>query len=238
MVKESEDLARARTLMELNNFSQLPVVRGKGSRPVGVVSWETIGRSILEKPDATLADCIDRDAPTLGLEADLLDAIPIVGDSGYVLVVDSKNNLSGIVTSADLGEVLVRIGGPVVLFERLEESLRRTISNLKSSDRISRADIQRAIPNSPRPHDGPHEDFTLGEVASILMDSSVWAKTDTSYDRSTFKESLDRAVALRNHVMHFRKLERIHERTLEELPRIVELALKVEKASQSSPPLD
>lgn len=59
-VAETDTLAKARTLMELNNFSQLPVVKGKGNRAVGIVSWQSIGKALLQNPNSKLDQCIDR----------------------------------------------------------------------------------------------------------------------------------------------------------------------------------
>ncbi len=106
-MKASDTLERAVTLMRLHNFSQLPVMRGK--RPRGVVSWRSIGRALLKNSSAKLEDCIDDSVASVGLGDDLLETIDRINQDDYVLVVKKNGDISGIVTSADLGDALAAI---------------------------------------------------------------------------------------------------------------------------------
>src|SRR5699024_6036867 len=84
-VQIGDSLSHARTLMELHNFSQLPVVSRGNKVPKGVVTLEKIGRALISNPEATLSDCIDHDPPRFPLNHNLLDAIESINAHGYIL---------------------------------------------------------------------------------------------------------------------------------------------------------
>ena len=69
-VKESDSLERAAALMRLHNFSQLPVMRGRGKQPRGVISWRSIGQMMLSNSDAQLKDCIDATVKIVAVDDD------------------------------------------------------------------------------------------------------------------------------------------------------------------------
>jgi predicted transcriptional regulator len=69
----SDTIEDARTLMELHNVSQLPVLRGP--RAVGVVTWESLGRALFRGPDVSLKDCTVTDFPKASIDSALLDYV-------------------------------------------------------------------------------------------------------------------------------------------------------------------
>lgn len=80
-----------------------PVVKGKGNRAVGIASWQSIGKALLQNPNSKLDQCIDRSVKQLPVTSDLVSAIETVNSDGYVVVTRERGEISGIVTSADLG---------------------------------------------------------------------------------------------------------------------------------------
>lgn len=220
-VKESDSLRRAVTLMELHDFSQLPVVRGTGKQPKGVVTWETIGRSLAVNPDARLKDCIDSNPPTLRIDHDLMDAIEEINRAGYALVVKRNKELSGIVTSADLGTALAQITSPFLLLEQLEDRLSGIVRHLQSLGMTRRPD-----PRTVRTTDDEAvlievDDLTLGDKITLATSKETWHFVTATYDRSAVATSLEGAAKLRNRLMHFRQLERGDSHALTSLPSLV-----------------
>lgn len=218
-VKETDSLATARTLMELHDFSQLPVMHGR--QPVGAVTWESIGKALLNDVNAQLRDCIDREAPTVKITDELLDVIPKINESGYALVLRPGNQLSGIVTSADLGVALDQLARPFLLIERLEFRLRALLRWA-----IERDLADGTVESDGEPDRAPDE-HTLGELVTALNRLDVWRRADAFFDPKLMQEGMGRVVALRNQLMHFRPLEKAEADTLAVLPQLVRMTERV-----------
>ncbi|WP_104198607.1 HPP family protein [Cryobacterium sp. Y29] len=205
-VKETDELDRARTLMEVHDFSQLPVVRGRGTRPIGVVSWATIGRALLRNSKAALIDCIDVSIKSVPLDSDLLEAIPVINRDGYVLVVNPEGDISGIVTSADLGDALADLAGPFLSVAECERMMRDLIA-----DCLARAhlDVERVtlILKMAEPFDGNVAGLAFGELVTLLVTPDVWALLEGGYERNVMADQLNQVSEIRNRIMHFRDLE-------------------------------
>lgn len=227
-VGRGDTLERAVTLMRLNDFSQLAVVgrpkngNGKGLVPEGAISWESIGRAMSENPSAALRDCIDREAPRISVEGDLFEAISQIREHGYVLVIDQRDakrgRLSGIITHADLGDVLAGIARPYLLVEQLERLLRELLEVCVEKGWVATSDFPAADTDS-RPS---ADDLTLGQLQKLTVDRELlWQKIQPGNDRSVVATALSLATQLRNKLMHFRELETAEHRTLEQLPQLV-----------------
>lgn len=221
-IKNTDDLIKARTEMELGDFSQLPVMRGR--RPVGVVSWQSMGKALARNPAATLQDCLDVDYPKFRLEDDLLRAIGDVNRHGYVLVVGPRDEIVGIVTSADLGEALADLTQPFLYFERLEDNLRKVFDTLRSRGALSTDDVARALPRSSRDLSTAAKEFTLGDLVAVLTHATVWDRVTKTFERIAFQRSLSAATTARNKIMHFRELSAEDERTITTLPNLVRVS--------------
>lgn len=229
-IKESDSLHRAITLMELNDYSQLPVVRGSGNQPKGVVTWETVGRALSTNPDATLDDCIDRHPPTFVISDDLIDVIEEINRVGYSLVIKSNKDLSGIVTSADLGAALAQIAQPFLLLERLEERLGFIIRRLQEFNVVQPADLQTRGPNRKASNEMTVNELTLGEKIELATRKESWEQVTSIYDRNAVVTSLEGAVRLRNRLMHLRPLEGDDRHVLASLPSLVATLARIAEA--------
>lgn len=205
--KESDSPHRAITLMELHDFSQLPVVRGSSKQPKGVATWETIGRTLALHSGATLKDCIDTAPAVFGINDDLIGAIRAINEVGYSLAVKSNRELSGIVTSADLGATLAQIVQPFLLLERLEERLSLIIECLQGFGLARQVHFHTRAPEKNRSVEATVNDLTLGEKAALATREETWQHVTTVFDRNALVSSLDGATKLRNRLMHFRPLE-------------------------------
>lgn len=231
-VKESDPLRRAVTLMELYDFSQLPVVRGSGKQPKGVVTWETIGRTLAIDPDATLKDCIDSNPPTFGIDDDLMDAIEEINRVGYSLVVKRNKELSGIVTSADLGATLTQIAKPFLMLGQLEEHLSRIIHHLQAHNLMHQDELRANYFEHRGEVEISVDALTLGEKIKHATGGDTWHQVTSIYDRTAVTEALERAVGLRNRLMHFRPLRTSDRHALASLPSLTRTLSRISKALQ------
>lgn len=224
-VKETDTLEYARTQMELHDFSQLPVVMGRKS--TGIISWQSIGRALVQNADACLLDCIDRNYTIVDLTDDLLSAIPHINRDGYVVVVTHEQRISGIVTGADLGDALSEIAGPFILLERLEERLREILVHLRNANSLNEDDIRVALPPGSRDPGRKAAEFTLGELSTVITSPHVWPRVSSSYDRKLILQALARATTFRNTLMHFREQTKEHDESSLKLPQLVEMIAAV-----------
>lgn len=229
-VKESDSLHRAITLMELNDYSQLPVVRGSGKQPKGVVTWETVGRTLAMDPDATLKDCIDENPPTFYKSDDLISAIGEINRVGYSLVIKANRELSGIVTSADLGSALAQIAQPFILLERLEERLSFIVRRLQALDMVRQSDLHTQSPNSNGSTETTVDDLTLGEKIRLATRKETWQQVTAIFERKAVVSSLEGAARLRNRLMHFRPLEGDDPHALASLPSLVATVTRISES--------
>lgn len=220
-VRESDTLERAVTLMRLHNFSQLPVMRGKGKRPKGVVSWRSIGRALLKNGSAELKDCIDHSVAKVGLDDDLLEIIGRINQDDHVLVVKENGDISGIVTSADLGDALAAIARPYLLVSQCENAMRQFIRRCIDLAIIDEADVNEATLSRERPFAGVVDDLPFGDLINILSLSVLWSASSFRTDPVALRADLSRAGKLRNEIMHFRDHTPETEALRERLPNVI-----------------
>jgi CBS domain-containing protein len=125
-VKPNDSLATAITIMMANNFSQLPVMTNE--RDVkGVISWESIGtRLAMGRACTEVRGCMDEPI-VIPENTSLFDAIEPIVKHQYVLVRDSVQKISGIVTSADLSMTFREKVEPFLLIDEIENHIRTLI---------------------------------------------------------------------------------------------------------------
>ena len=100
-IKPDAALAEAATIMELHDFSQLPIMENELTVK-GIVSWKLIGAHLsFGRECERVHDCMET-AKELTIDAPLFDAIQVVTEHGYVLVRGADKTITGIVTATDL----------------------------------------------------------------------------------------------------------------------------------------
>mgnify|MGYP001767853371 CR=1 FL=1 len=197
-IGQDAPLSEAITLMLSRDFSQLPVMQG--AREVkGVVSWYSIGsRLSLGKACATVRDCME---PHFEIRADssLFDAIAIIVQHQYVLIRDSQNAISGIVTSSDLSLQFRQLAEPFLLLAEIENHLRQLIHEKFSTGVLQEA---RDPGDSSRPV-LTVADLTFGEYIRLIENPERWDLLHLPVDRKVVLAQLQRVREIRNNVMHF-----------------------------------
>lgn len=190
--------------MEIHDFSQLPVVRGKGTRPIRIISWKSIGRQLSSDPDSSLRDCVNRNFPEASLDEELISAIPRINEQGYIVVLGSDRAISGIVTSSDIGEALIHVARPFMLIEECESLLRSFVGALLDSNQITREALQKYVQTSKRQDFKSPEELALGDVTAMFCSREVIDKLSSHHDLLELGKILAGMVKLRNTLMHFR----------------------------------
>lgn len=196
--------------MEMNGYSQLPVVSGKGEflKSEGAVTWESIARGLLDSPGAPLKDCIAPKPPEVRIDAPLLPAIRIINEYGYVVVVTDGGHISGIVTSADVGDVLVELTKPYIELSECERQLRKLVNLLISNSHISVEQVAALASDRHEAVRGDIDGLPLGTLISATTLPGAIAALSPGADPKVLLKELDGLAAARNSVMHFRPLDR------------------------------
>ena len=194
-VNPQDKLSVATSLMQLHDYSQLPVMESK-YRLNGIVSWESIGaRLSLGNKCESVRDCTDP-ANEILITTPMFDAINTIVEHGYVLVRDEKNIITGIVTASDLSNQFKAMTGPFILIGEIEEHLRRLVHGKFTLDELKKsADMPENISGAA--------DLTFGGYCRLLENQGNWENLNLNIDRKVFKDWLDRVRMIRNDVMHF-----------------------------------
>ncbi|MCY3802754.1 MAG: CBS domain-containing protein [Chloroflexi bacterium] len=215
-VKPNDSLVSATTLMDIKNYSHLPVMTT--DREVkGVVSWKSIGsRLSLGRECQSVRHCMDP-ARVIGTSTPLLDAIADISEHGYVLVRGTDNTITGIVTASDVVHQFAQLASPFLVIGEIEGHLRRLVYKKFTIQEFRDASLNneggRSITGSA--------DLTFGDYCRLLQNREYWGRLELSIDRVTFTQHLDAVREIRNDVMHFDPdgLEPEHETTLKDLAR-------------------
>ena len=196
-VKRDDPLAKATTIMRLEDYSQLPVMPNE--REVkGVVSWKSIGAAHAEgKSPSKVRDCMVVDAPVIDIQLPLAEATDLISQHDYVLVRGGKERkITGIVTAVDLAHQFKERTHPFLLIGEIEHHLRSLIHGKFSADElVEAADGDERV---RRP-----DDLTFGGYCRLLQRKDWWARLKLQVDHAVFKERLETVRQIRNAVMHF-----------------------------------
>ena len=127
-VAPDHPLSRATTLMQLKQFSQLPVMTSEYTVK-GVISWESIANCmVLGKECIVVSDCMVP-AHEIAITTPLLTVVDDITAHGYVLVRDEWKRISGIVTTSDLSDRFMQSAEAFLLTGEIEGYLRRLIQS-------------------------------------------------------------------------------------------------------------
>ena len=195
-VKPNNPISLATTLMQLYDYSQLPVMTSKHSLK-GIISWKSIGARFSHgKANGTVQDFMDEQAIEIPITTPMFDAINTIVEHGYVLVRGDENTISGIVTASDLSSQFKAMTGPFILIGEIEAHLRRLIHGKFNLTELKKA--------ADRPEDiNGGADLTFGGYCKLLQNHDNWRKLDLKIDCGAFTKRLGRVREIRNDVMHF-----------------------------------
>ncbi len=196
-VHPEDSLQRAQTLMLINDYSQLAVMRAPTDVP-GAITWESVAKALLRSKTATDARSARVEAMLVWRNSDLLQAIPSVVAAGFVFVADRGREVTGIVTTADLSQQFADLAGPFMLLNEIEVRLRIAIGSafsVKELASVKDPDDAKAVVSV--------DDLSLGELTRLLDPAKHWERLEWRLDRKEFLLALQRVRRIRNEVMHF-----------------------------------
>jgi CBS domain-containing protein len=199
-VSPDADISIATTLMMVHDYSQLAVLSDP-TQVRGVISWKTIARrSTFHKDISKVRECLGP-PNDIGIDTPLLQAIPIIAESDYVLV-KSDGVLSGIVTAADLSLEFQHLTEPFLLISEIELHLHKILVPNVTLDDIRDTGIST---ESKKPIRGV-SDLTLGQCFLVVKKLKDFATLGLrNIDKEIFVENLRNVKDIRNKVVHFDK---------------------------------
>ena len=194
-VNPQDEISVATTLMQLHDYSQLPVMPTKYKLD-GIISWESIGARLSHGNERKSVKDFMEPAIEIPITTPMFDAINTIVEHGYVLVRGDKNAITGIITASDLSNQFKSMTGPFILIGEIEEHLRRLIHRKFTLDELKDSSLR------PKNIYGA-ADLTFGDYCQLLGKSDNWQKLDLNIDRAAFTKRLERVRDIRNDVMHF-----------------------------------
>ena len=185
-VKPDHAISVAITVMQLRDYSQLPVMTNE--RDVkGMISWKSIGASLsLGRQCEYVRQCMDP-AEVIPISAPLFDAIGTIAVHGYVLVQDTNRVITGIVTASDLSNQFMGLAGPFLLIGEIEGHLRQLIHRKFTVEQMQAA----STPSEGGRQVEGSADLTLGGYHQLLSNKENWDKLNLNIDRAEFAKQLD-----------------------------------------------
>jgi hypothetical protein len=187
---------QAITIMLLNNYSQLAVLTGTRSLR-GAVTWQSIARARHANTHATFAEAIV-DARDAKYDQDLIDLLPELYIWDFVFVRNQKDEIAGIVTTADVVKVYQELATPFFLIGELDQVLRQVIAKSFTMDQV-----RPLIDSDGSRQISSFDDLEMGDYQRVLENPARWEQLAWPLDRVIFTKRLDELRVIRSDVTHF-----------------------------------
>ena len=197
-VKPTASISEAITLMMTHNFSQLPVM--SSTRTVkGIDSWRSLSQ---KKSFAKKLVCVQdatEEAVVIDSTRSLFEAARLVAESDCVLIKDSDNTISGILTSYDLSVSFAERSEPFLLLEQIEKHVRNHMDGKVSLSEMR--EVRDSLAAAKKVSGA--STLSFGDYVRILQKPESWKKIGLPLDQKLFIKKLDEVRDTRNKVMHF-----------------------------------
>jgi len=197
-VQNDTSLTTAITLMQSNNFSQLPVTDGNKRNLSGYISLDSISNAIFRGVNSEMVrDYKVTDCVVMNPNDSLIEAMTKVHTHDFVIVVEN-NQVKGIITQQDLSRQFLNWTKPFILLEEIENHIRQLIDGkfqleeLRSACQGNTDDINSV------------DDMSFGDYIALLGNAERWNKLNLKYvDKGCVIAKLEEVRKIRNDVMHF-----------------------------------
>lgn len=196
-VNPSTPLKEAMQKMTEGNYSQLPVVEGKGSvGQVRAISWKSIGEWIAAgnafSESARVEECT-QEAEVVPTSKPLLEVCEHIAEYDFVLVCDENQAIIGIVTAADLSGEFMELTEAFLLIGQIERNLRILMNDILPVT-SAKSNCDEWVPG-------------LGHYSVVLDDKKNWTVLNLDIDQSKFVNCLKSVRKIRGSIMHFKQKE-------------------------------
>ena len=195
-VKRDDSLAKATTMMRIQDYSQLPVMPNE--RDVkGVVSWKSIGEAHARgATPSAVRECMV-EACVIDIHTPLADATDLIYEHEYVLVRRKDRQITGIVTAADLAYRFKQLTHPFLLIGEIEHHLRNLVQGKFAVEEFVEASGGDGDVHGP-------DDLTFGGYCRLLQPTEAWTRLGLAeVDQPVFMARLESVRKTRNDIMHF-----------------------------------
>ena len=197
-VCNSDSIKKAISLMRLHNYSQLPVSNNGNRNLIGFISWETIGcakeRGITSD---IVKDYISKDVKQLSPETPLIEAIKVVKDHDFAVVVAKDNSLQGIITTADITAQFISNTEPFVILEEIELQIRNILKDVFLVEELKNLSTE----SGKEAHS--IDDLTFAQYLELIGYKAYWDRLKLNVSREVLLDDLNKVRIIRNDVMHF-----------------------------------
>lgn len=200
-VDKNDSLIHAITLMQQNDYSQLPVVSSNERNLCGYISWATIGAAKQRGETSDIVkDFMEEHVCSISKDMPLLEAINITAQNEFVIVLNGDKTMRGIITTADVASEFLTItqSESFILLGQIERQIRIILRN----GEILLEDVKSVCKEDER-EIMSIDDLNFGEYLRLLENDKNWKKLKLNTDRKDFISALDKVRQIRNDVMHF-----------------------------------
>jgi hypothetical protein len=197
------------SLMINEKFSQVPI-RNQDNRVVGVFTWESFSKRVLDLMSAPKINVADLPAKELMEPARFISPDTYIdtetdwGQVDYVLVGDA-DNVQGILCISDVLGRLNDFAEAFVLLYEIEHEIRDLIGDVADKTKLGELidNIKQAANSRPLQS---LEDFAFGQYRSLICTKDNWPHFEPVFDRMRDLVNVDfgEINELRNMVFHFR----------------------------------
>ncbi|PQJ33612.1 hypothetical protein BSZ35_02460 [Salinibacter sp. 10B] len=218
-VSPDTPVADAVEIMREENYSQLPVVDDE--RVMGIFSYRSFTEGILDlleqnpSEDELTVGALMNQPPFRSVERDPEEVFEDLDRHDAVLV-ESRTNLTGILTAMDVLHHLHSVAQPFVLIAEIERHAREVIDSCVDEDELEECAV-RALHESPYQdeEDVPVEltEMSMGDLVGIVRHGDNWnthfgdafSASGNDLQRGIVETRLDDIRELRNTVFHLKR---------------------------------
>jgi len=169
--------------------------------PIGVVTWDSYGRYFKQNGrEPSVAELMARDVSVVHYSDDIILSMLRVEKRGVLVVVDSNNCVTGLLTRRDIMCELADWLVPYYTIGLIEEFLRMRI---KSAD-IELTKLREVAKN---PNLETEDDLEFKGYENIFGNPSLFCKMNMSGTSSEMQKLLETVRLYRNDLMHFNQEE-------------------------------
>lgn len=198
-VNNNDTLLEAMTLMQCNDFSQLPVISGGIRSLVGYISWKSISKAMINGIETGIVkDYIETNIVTLSPDTPLIEAVEIIKKHDFAVVIAKDKSLYGIVTVNDITNQFIEETESFVILNEIESHLRNLMR-----DKILLEDLKKLCCKNDEKISSI-DDMSFGDYIAIFGNENQWSKLEIKADRKIFIKQLTDIGSIRNEIMHFR----------------------------------
>ncbi|WP_036931941.1 CBS domain-containing protein [Prevotella sp. HUN102] len=197
-VNNDDSLRKAITIMQMNKFSQLPVTNNRERGIIGYISWETICEARFNGVQSdNVKDYIKKEIQVIEPDTPLLDAMKVIYEHDFAVVIGKDKSLQGIITTADIASEFLLNTMPFLLLEEIEKSIRVLFNG-----EFLLEDIKKICDNAEKEINSI-DDLSFGHYQRIIETPGFWDKLKIYTDKKILTERLEAIRKIRNEIMHF-----------------------------------